>query len=132
MDLNKVMLIGRLAQDPETRVLPNGGEVSNFRVATGRKFTDKDGNPQEFSEFTTCVAFAGIAGVVKNYTSKGSRIYVEGRLQSRSWDDKTTGQKRYATEVIVSDVILLDSKNENRPAEVQPEEDEISIENIPF
>jgi len=131
MDLNKVQLIGRLTKDPETRVLPNGSEVANFTIATGRQYKDKDGNQQEFSEFTNCVAFAGIAGVIKNYTSKGNRMYVEGRLQTRNWDDKTTGQKRYTTEVIVSDVILLDSKQTNGQ-ETSVEIDDIDLSNIPF
>lgn len=101
MYLNKVLLYGNLTRDPESKALPSGGQVVNFGLATNRTFKDKSGQKQETTEFHNIVAFGRTAEVIAQYCKKGRPIYVEGRLQTRSWDDKETGKKNYRTEIIV-------------------------------
>ncbi len=101
MYLNKVLLYGNLTSNPELKALPNGGQVTNFSLATNRSYKDKNGVKQELAEFHNVVAFGPTAELINKYMQKGRPIYVEGRLQTRSWDDKATGQKRYRTEIIV-------------------------------
>lgn len=109
MDLNKVMIIGRLTRDPESRTTPNGTNVASFSVATGRVWVDKQGQKQENTEFHNVVAWGKLGEIIAQYCKKGKQIYIEGRLQTRSWDDKTSGQKRYRTEIIAENMILLGS-----------------------
>jgi single-strand DNA-binding protein len=98
MYLNKVFVFGNLTRDPELRSMPSGMNVANFSVATNRTFKDKDGKKQEQTDFHNIVVFGKSADVVGQYMKKGSSIYVEGRLQTRSWDKD--GQKLYRTEII--------------------------------
>jgi single-strand DNA-binding protein len=112
--LNKVTLIGNLCADPEARSLNNGGEVVNLRVATSEQWKDKDGNRQERSEFHNVVIFnENLGKVAKSYTRKGSKVYLEGSLQTRKWTDQS-GNDRYTTEIVLQrfrgDLVLLDSK----------------------
>ena len=108
MDLNKVMLIGRLTRDPEVRTTPNGAKVAALGIATSFNWTDKnDGQKKEQTEFHNVVMWRGLAGVAEQYLKKGSQIYIEGRLQTRSWNDKTSGQKRYRTEIVADNLIML-------------------------
>ncbi|MBI5457045.1 single-stranded DNA-binding protein [Candidatus Kaiserbacteria bacterium] len=104
MYLNKVMLYGNLTRDPELRALPSGMNVVNFTIATNRTFKDRDGKKQEQAEFHNVVVFGRQADTVAQYMKKGSAVYVEGRLQTRSWDDKTSGEKKYRTEVVAERV----------------------------
>ncbi len=101
MYLNKVLLYGNLTRDPELKALPSGSQVANFGMATNRTFKDKNGQKQETTEFHNVVAFGRTAEVIAQYCKKGRPIYVEGRLQTRAWDDKETGKKNYRTEIIV-------------------------------
>jgi single-strand DNA-binding protein len=101
MYLNKVFLYGNLTRDPELKALPSGGQVANFGIATNRSFKGKDGSRQETTEFHNIVAFGRTAEVVAQYMKKGRPIFVEGRIQTRSWDDKESGKKNYRTEIIV-------------------------------
>lgn len=101
MYLNKVFLYGNLTRDPELKALPSGGQVANFGLATNRTYKDKSGAKQETTEFHNIVAFGRTAEVIAQYCKKGRPIYVEGRLQTRSWDDKENGKKNYRTEIIV-------------------------------
>lgn len=101
MNLNKAFLYGNLVRDPELKALPSGIKVTNFSIATSRTYKDKDGNKKETTEFHNVVAFAKQAELIQQYLKKGSGIFVEGRLQTRSWDDKATNAKKYRTEVIV-------------------------------
>ena len=101
MYLNKAFLYGNLVRDPEMKALPSGIKVANFSIATNRSYKDKDGNKKETSEFHNVVAFAKQAELICQYLKKGSGIFVDGRLQTRSWDDKATNSKKYRTEVIV-------------------------------
>jgi single-strand DNA-binding protein len=100
MYLNKVILYGNLTRDPELKSLPGGSQVVNFSLATDRVFKDKNGQKQESTEFHNVVAFGRTAEVIAQYCKKGRPLYIEGRLQTRSWDDKETGKKNYRTEII--------------------------------
>ncbi len=104
MYINKVMLFGNLTRDPELRALPSGMNVVNFSVATNRTYKDRDGKKQEQTDFHNVVVFGRQADTVNQYLKKGSSVYVEGRLQTRSWDDKSSGEKKYRTEVIADRV----------------------------
>lgn len=109
--VNKVILIGNLGSDPEVRYTPDGVPVANFSLATNESWNDKDGQRQERTEWHRLVLWRRQAEVAQQYLKKGSKIYVEGRLQTRSWDDQS-GQKRYATEIVVNDMQMLDSRGE--------------------
>ncbi len=101
MYLNKVLLYGNLTRDPELKALPSGGQVANFGLATNRTYKDKSGAKQETTEFHNIVAFGRTAEVIAQYMKKGRPIYIEGRIQTRSWDDKESGKKNYRTEIVV-------------------------------
>lgn len=107
--LNKVMLIGNLGKDPELRYTASGQAVCDFNVATSENFTDREGQKQERTEWHRVVVWARQAENCKRYLSKGSKVFVEGRLQTREWDDKT-GTKRYTTEVVAQNVRFLSGK----------------------
>lgn len=151
MSLNKVMLIGNLTRDPESRTTPGGQMVASFAVATNRVWTNPSGEKQEKAEFHNIVAWGKLADIVGKYLARGRRVYVEGRLQTRDWQGQD-GVKRYRTEIIADNVIMLDrpvgsaggpfsAKEEIPPndgdgsADQQPfapAEEEIQLENIPF
>lgn len=101
MYLNKAFLYGNLTRDPELKALPSGGQVTNFGIATNRTYKDKNGAKQEATEFHNIVAFGRTAEVIAQYLKKGRPIFVEGRIQTRSWDDKESGKKNYRTEIVV-------------------------------
>ncbi|MEK7569286.1 MAG: single-stranded DNA-binding protein [Patescibacteria group bacterium] len=100
MNLNKAIIIGNLTRDPELRALPSGGKVCSFSVATNRVWKDKAGARQEQVEYHNVVVFGRGAETVAQYMKKGSSILVEGRIQTRSWEDKNSGEKKYRTEII--------------------------------
>lgn len=112
MDLNKVMIIGRLTRDPEARTTPQGTAITSFSVATGRVWKDQSGTQQEKTEFHNVVAWRRLAEIAAQYLTKGRQVYIEGYLQTQSWDDKTSGQKRYRTEIVAENMIMLGSKPE--------------------
>jgi single-strand DNA-binding protein len=152
MNLNKAMIIGNLTRDPEIRNTPNGTPVASFGVATNFIWTDQNGQRQERVEFHNIVAWRRLAEICGQYLRKGSKVYIEGRLQTRDW----VGQdnvKRYRTEIIAENMIMLDragtgpSQGQVPPpvneaiidaeeptsrGEANPSEDEIKVENIPF
>lgn len=101
MYLNKVFLYGNLTRDPELKSLPSGGQVVNFGLATNRTYKDKSGAKQEATEFHNIVAFGRTAEVIAQYMKKGRPIFVEGRIQTRSWEGKEDGKKQYRTEIVV-------------------------------
>jgi single-strand DNA-binding protein len=109
-DLNKVQLTGRLGQDPEIRITPQGSTVTTFSVASNRSYKTGDGEARDDTEWFSVVAWNKLGEICGEYLRKGSRVYVEGRLQTRSWEDQESGQKRFKTEVIASDMIMLDTK----------------------
>ncbi|MEO6829602.1 MAG: single-stranded DNA-binding protein [Acidobacteriaceae bacterium] len=110
--VNKVILLGNVGKDPDIRATGSGMVVANFSIATSERVKDKAGNWEERTEWHNLVAFQRTAEIVRDYVKKGSKLYVEGRLQTSSWDDKTTGQKKYKTEIIVGDLSLLSGKGE--------------------
>ena len=99
-DLNKVMLTGRLGADPEMRYTPQGTAVTTFRVASNRSWNSSDGTAHDDTEWFRIVAWEKLGEICNQYLQKGTRVYVEGRLQTRKWQDKDTGQDRYLTEVV--------------------------------
>jgi single-strand DNA-binding protein len=105
--VNKVILIGNLGKDPEVKYTPSGMAVARFSVATTDRVKDKDGNWQDRTEWHNLVAFQRTAEIAAEYLKKGNKVYIEGRLHNDSWDDKETGQKKYRTEVIINDLVLL-------------------------
>lgn len=145
MDLNKVMLIGRLTKDPEVRATPGGTSVSSFSVATNRVYTDTQGQKQEKAEFHNIVAWGKLADICGQYLSKGKRAYFEGRLQTRDWVGQD-GIRRYSTEVIAENMIMLDGgqggqrgafgQNDtppsSNPAPRANDDEDRTIEEIPF
>lgn len=151
MDLNKAMIIGRLTRDPEVRSTPSGTNVANFAVATNFSWKDQSGNRQDRTEYHDVVAWRKLADIVGQYLKKGSKVYIEGRLETRSWDDQQ-GNKRYKTEIVADNMIMLDSKGSGGgmgnsgspfptggsgsqtppPPPPPPADDEIRVEDIPF
>lgn len=115
--VNKVILVGNLGKDPEVKYTPSGMAVANFSIATNENFKDKSGQWQERTEWHNIVAFQRLAEVVGEYVKKGTKVYIEGRLQTRSWDDKDSGQKRYKTEILANDLVLLGGRGESGPDE---------------
>lgn len=107
--LNKVMLIGNLTRDPELRYTPSGAAVCSFSVATNRSYVASDGNKKEETEFTRIVSWNKLAELCSQLLAKGRKVYVEGRLQTRSWETPD-GQNRQQTEVVIDDMRILDSK----------------------
>ena len=118
--LNKVTLIGNLGKDPELSYTASGIAVAKFSIATGARWKDESGNVQERTEWHNIVAWKKLAEICGQYLKKGSKVYLEGRLQTSSWDDKNTGVKKYKTEVIANDLIMLDAKGESVRS-VEPE-----------
>ncbi|HZT96895.1 MAG TPA: single-stranded DNA-binding protein [Chloroflexota bacterium] len=111
--LNKVMCIGNLGRDPEMRYMPNGNSVTNFSVATSRTWKNAEGENQEETEWFNIVAYGKLGEIANQYLSKGRKVYVEGRLRTRSWDDQTSGEKRYRTEVIAGDIQFLEGRGQS-------------------
>jgi single-strand DNA-binding protein len=105
--VNKVIIVGRLGGDPEVRYTPGGQPVGKLSVATSENWTDKQGQKQERTEWHRVVVWGKLAEICGQHLAKGRQVYVEGRLQTRSWDDKTSGQKKYATEVVATTVQFL-------------------------
>jgi single-strand DNA-binding protein len=110
--VNKVILLGNVGKDPEIRSTPGGVMVANFTLATSDRAKDQQGNWQDKTEWHSLVAFNRTAEIIRDYVKKGSKLYVEGKLQTSSWDDKTTGAKKYRTEIIVNDLSLLSGREE--------------------
>jgi single-strand DNA-binding protein len=107
--VNKIILIGNLGQDPELRYTSSGVAVASFSMATSESWKDQDGNVQEKTQWHKLVAWRKLAEIVGEYLKKGSKVYVEGRIQYRSYDDKN-GVKRDVTEIVVDQMLMLDSK----------------------
>lgn len=137
--VNKVILIGRLGRDPEMRYTPAGTAVCNFTVATDENFKDKSGEWQKRTEWHRIVAWAGLAERCSQFLNKGKLVYLEGRLQTREWDDRD-GNKRRTTEIVINRMRLLTPKGGERGLEMEgggpePPEDvtpEITDEDVPF
>lgn len=145
MYINKAIIFGNFTRDPEIKALPSGVKVCSFSIATNRVWKDKAGAKQEGTDYHYIVAFGRQAEVVAQYMKKGSSILVEGRLQTRSWDDKASGEKKYRTE-IVADSVQFGPKSgggggkgdaaapieKDAPAAIEYPEEEINPDDIPF
>ncbi|GAA5525084.1 single-stranded DNA-binding protein [Microbulbifer aestuariivivens] len=111
--INKVILIGNLGGDPETRYLPSGGAVTNVNLATSESWKDKQtGQQQERTEWHRVVFFNRLAEIAGEYLRKGSKVYIEGSLRTRKWQDKNSGQDRYTTEIVASEMQMLDGRGD--------------------
>lgn len=116
--VNKVILVGNLGQDPEVRAMPNGTMVANISVATSESWKDKQtGQQQERTEWHKIVYYGNLAEIVGQYLKKGSKIYVEGSLRTKKWQDKQTGQDKYSTEIVGSELQMLDSKGDTQSSQ---------------
>lgn len=136
-DLNKVLIIGRLGADPELRYTAAGTPVTTFRVAASRQWRDPNGNLHDETEWFNVVAWNRLAEICHQYLSRGARVYIEGRLQTRTWEDAQTGQSRSRVEVVAQDMILLEQRRSrtddspSRPPRREPPPD-IGDDDIPF
>jgi single-strand DNA-binding protein len=110
--VNKVILLGNVGKDPEIRSTAGGTMVATFGLATSDRQKDAQGNWQDHTEWHNLVAFTRTAEIIRDYVKKGSKIYVEGTLRTSNWEDKQSGQKRYKTEIIVNELILLTGREE--------------------
>ena len=121
MALNKVLLIGNVGKDPEVRHLESGTAVATITLATSERYRDRNGETRELTEWHTVIAWRQLADLAENYIRKGSQIYVEGKIRSRSWDDQN-GQKRYVTEIQADTIQLLGRRSDNPAAQqAQPQ-----------
>ena len=128
--LNRAQILGNLTRDPEMRYTPNGQAVASFAIATNRRWRDKEGNNQEQTEFHDVVAWGKIAEILSQYVHKGNKLYIEGRLQTRSWEAQD-GAKRQRTEIIVEDFVFLTPKGEVT-ASSEPSTSDTIIEEYPI
>ena len=123
--VNKVILIGNLGNDPDARAMPNGNAVSNFTVATSESWKDKNtGQAQERVEWHKIAAFGKLAEICNEYLRKGSKVYIEGALRTRKWEKD--GHTNYTTEIIASEMQMLDSRGENTQVEPQPPQQQVA------
>ena len=106
--VNKAIILGNLGADPEIRTTSGGQNVANFRVATNRSYTDRSGQRQEQTEWHNIVVWGKLAGIVEQYLKKGDSVYIEGRIQTRSWEDQS-GQQRWTTEIVAQEMTMLGS-----------------------
>jgi len=120
--INKVMLIGRLGRDPELRYTQNGQAVANFTLATSERWTNKSGERGERTEWHRIVVWGRLAEICGEYLSKGRQIFIEGRLQTREWEDRE-GKKRYTTEIVANEMQMLGSRSESGAADSPPAEE---------
>lgn len=138
MSVNKAIILGNVTAQPEIRSTNDGREIANFSIATNEKWKDKSGNPQERVEYHRIVIFSqGLVGVVKNYVSKGTKIYIEGKIQTRKWTDNN-GVDKYSTEIVLNGfdakLVLLNSKKQDdnyNPQQTNQEPEEYGSD-IPF
>jgi single-strand DNA-binding protein len=110
--VNKVVLLGNVGKDPEIRSSASGTAIATFSIATADRQKDQQGNWQDKTEWHNLVAFQRTAEIVRDYVKKGHKLYIEGKLTTRSWDDKESGQKKYKTEIIVNELVLLTGRDE--------------------
>jgi single-strand DNA-binding protein len=127
--LNKVMIIGNLGRDPEMRYTPSGKPVTTFSVATSRTWSTSDGEKREETEWFNVVAWSSLAEICKQYLTKGQQVYIEGRLQTRHWDDQE-GNKHTSVEIVANEMIILSERRET--GEASAEAESIEEDEFPF
>ena len=124
--VNKAILVGRLGKDPEVKYMPDGTMVTNFTLATDEQWKDKNGEKVQKTEWHRIVTYRKLAEICGNYLVKGKLVFIEGRIQTRSWEDKE-GVKRNTTEIIANDMKMLDSKGQNKTDEPLPDSTSTNI-----
>jgi single-strand DNA-binding protein len=136
--VNKATLIGRLGKDPDIRYTPDGTMVTTFRIATDEQWKDKNGEKVQKTEWHQIVTYRKLAEICGNYLVKGKLVFIEGRIQTRSWEDKD-GIKRYTTEIIANDMKMLDSKGQNKADDASldaatgsPGNGDTTLDDVPF
>src|SRR5579864_3085278 len=144
--VNKVILVGNVGKDPEVRYTPSGTPVAKFSLATNENFKGRSDEWQERTEWHNIVAWQRLAEIVGEYVQKGSKLYIEGKLQTSSWEDKQSGERKYRTEIVARELVLLgpresngererashDTRNESAMQPAHPRSAEITDEDIPF
>jgi single-strand DNA-binding protein len=140
--INKVILVGNVGKDPEVKYTPNGVALAKFSMATNERFKDKSGEWQDRTEWHNVLAWQRLAEIVGEYVQKGAKLYIEGKLQTSSWEDRNNREKKYRTEIVARDIVLLGSREvagdgdrENAEEEREPVHvgaAEITDEDIPF
>jgi single-strand DNA-binding protein len=142
--VNKVILVGNVGKDPEVRYSQSGTPVANFSLATNERFKDRSGDWQDRTEWHNIVAWQRLAEIVGEYVAKGSKVYVEGKLQTTSWEDRQSGERKYSTEIVARDLLLLGPRensdgdhqypthNENQDQPSHAGSGEIVDQDIPF
>ena len=110
--INKVILVGRLGKDPEIRSTPNGTSLAKFTMATDERFTDRNGEKQQRTEWHNVVAWGKLGEICGQYLRKGKLVYIEGSIRTDSWDDKESGQKKYRTEIVANEMKMLDRRGD--------------------
>ena len=142
--VNKVILVGNVGKDPEVKYSPSGTPVAKFSLATNEKYKDRSDEWQERTEWHNIVAWQRLAEIVGEYVKKGAKLYIEGKLQSSSWDDRESGTKKYRTEIVARDLVLLGShenggdsgqwpnRNDDQNQPAYAGSAEITDEDIPF
>ncbi|MHB8797588.1 MAG: single-stranded DNA-binding protein [Thermoanaerobaculia bacterium] len=137
--VNKVILVGHLGADPEMKALPSGMQMAKLRIATSETWTDKtSGQRQEKTEWHNVIVYDKLAGICERYLSKGQLVFIEGSIQTRSWDDKESGQKRYMTEIKARDMRMLGGRPDGArgggaaPAAPEPPMDGDPDDSVPF
>ena len=129
--VNKVILVGSVGKDPESKVMPNGNAVVNFSLATSESWKDKNsGQQQESVEWHRCVCFGKLAEIIAQYVKKGSKLYLEGSLKTRSWEKD--GVKQYATEIVISEMQMLDGKHQESNQQSSHASQGRAVQSAPF
>lgn len=141
--VNKVILVGNVGQDPEVKYTPSGIPVAKFSLATNERFKDRTGEWQDRTEWHNVVAWQRLAEIIGEHVKKGSKLYIEGKLETSSWDDRQSGGRRYRTEIVTRDIVLLGPRedaqdngnakgNGREQQQTHPSPSEITDEDIPF
>lgn len=140
--VNKVILVGNVGKDPEVKYAPSGVALAKFSLATNERFKDKSGEWQDRTEWHNVLAWQRLAEIVGEYVHKGDKVYIEGKLQTSSWEDRNSGDKKYRTEIVARDIVLLGLRETNGDSDRDRQEDgrehvhagagEITDEDIPF
>ena len=125
--VNKVILVGNVGQDPEVTYTPSGVPVARLSLATNERFKDRNEQTQDRTEWHSIVAWQRLAEIVGEYVRKGTKLYIEGRLQTTSWQDRQSGEKKYRTEIVARDLVLLGSREngQNAAAEVSGHDSDV-------
>lgn len=113
--VNKAILLGNVGKDPEIRALPSGVKVATLTLATSDRYKDKSGEWKEQTEWHTVVAYARVAEVIEKYVNKGSKLYIEGKIVTRSWEDTRSGEKKYQTEIKIEELVLASASPASQP-----------------